>query len=224
MRTCIDYKYFLSEKQRKGLLIRYLNSLSILLALILLFLTSNLAASSFTSEAAEIPFQINNSDRIVIGTVSGIQEYYDYTIFTVTVEEWLYNPLPIEVIKIRTESGTNVRTSIDAEFTQKESALLMLNDINPDQQLFSVSIGEPGKHPVSDREEVIEELKVQGKWQEENRIVSETNNTEATENTGTGGKQEERSNTTQESKNTPFINPVWTLAAILGAITYAGRK
>ncbi|MDQ1276717.1 MAG: hypothetical protein QG610_2295 [Euryarchaeota archaeon] len=203
---------------------RYLNSLSIFLALILLFLTSNLAAASFTSEAAEIPFQVNNSDRIVIGTVSGIQEYYDHTIFTVTVEEWLYNPLPTEVIKIRTESGTNVGTSIDAEFTLNESALLMLNDVNLDQQLFSVSIGEPGKHPVSDREAVIGELKVQDKWQEENQIADETNDTEVTENAETWGQQEERSNITQESKSTPFISPVWTLAAILGAITYARRK
>jgi len=100
----------------------------------------------------------------------------------------------------------------------------MLNDINLDQQLFSVSIGEPGKHPVSEREAVIEELKVQGKWQEDNQIVDETDDTGVTENAETWGKQEERSNTTQESKSTPFISPVWTLAAILGAITYARRK
>jgi hypothetical protein len=43
-----------------------LSSFSILLTFVLLFLTSILAAASFASEAAEIPYQINNSDRILL--------------------------------------------------------------------------------------------------------------------------------------------------------------
>ena len=51
---------------------KQLNSLSIFFTLILLLLTPSLAAASFISEAGEIPYQINNSDRIVIGTVSRV--------------------------------------------------------------------------------------------------------------------------------------------------------
>jgi hypothetical protein len=36
-------------------------------------LAPKLAAALFTPEAEEIPYQINNSDRIVIGTVSEIE-------------------------------------------------------------------------------------------------------------------------------------------------------
>lgn len=201
---------------------RQLSSLSILFTLILLFLAPNLTKAELISEASEIPFQVNNSDRIMIGTVSGIDTHYNYTIYTITVEEWIYNPLPTKVIKVRTEIGANFWTEDEAEFTQNESALLMLKDENLDRQLFRVSIGEPGKHPISDREAVIEELKVQGKWQEEDQ--NKTNDTEISGNTEGTGEQEERSNTTQESKSTPFISPIWTLAAILGAITYERRK
>ncbi|WP_410509719.1 hypothetical protein RSJ42_05740 [Methanosarcina hadiensis] len=142
---------------------RQLCSLYILFTLILLLLAPNLTKAELISEASEIPFQVNKSDRIMIGTVSGIDIHYDYTIYTITVEEWIYNPLPIEVIKVRTEIGTNFWTEDEAEFIQNESMIVMLKDENPDQQLFRVAIGFPGKHPVSDREVIINELKAQGK-------------------------------------------------------------
>jgi hypothetical protein len=43
-------------------------------------LTSSLAAAVFTPEAITISYQINNSARIVIGTVSKIDNYNDYKI------------------------------------------------------------------------------------------------------------------------------------------------
>jgi len=164
---------------------KQLNSFSILLvAVVLLLLVPNLTKAMLVSEAAEIPYQINNSDHIVIGTVSGINVYYNYTIATITVEEWLYNPLPDKTIKVRTEIGTNVNTEDQPVFTQNESTLLMLSDIDSmftdkdiDKDLFIVSVAFPGKHPASDRDAVIKELKAQGKWQEGNQTVSETNNT-----------------------------------------------
>ena len=152
-----------------------LNSLPIFFTLILLLLVPNLAAASFTSEAGEISYQINNSDRIVIGTVSRVDMSSAHMIATITVNEWLYNSLPTETIKVRSGIGTNVASSTEAEFIQNESVLLMLNDVNLDQQLFRVSIGSPGKHPVSDREAVIKELKAQGKWQDKNQTVNKTN-------------------------------------------------
>lgn len=226
---------------------KQLNSLSIFFTLILLLLVPNIAAASFTSEAGEISYQINNSDRIVIGTVSRVDMSSAHMIATITVNEWLYNSLPTETIKVRSGIGTNVASSTEAEFIQNESVLLMLNDVNLDQQLFSVSIGSPGKHPVSDREAVIEELKARGKWPEENQtgnntnetevvdntgalnkqegnqIVNETNYTGVAENTGTVDKQEENSNSTRKPNTTPFISPVWMLAALLGAVTYVRR-
>lgn len=126
-------------------------------------------AASLIEEAFEIPYQINASERIVIGMVSGIDICYDYTIFIITVKEWLCNPLPTETIKVRIETGKYVWTEDQAEFTLNESVLLMLKDKDLDEQLFSVSVGFPGKHPVSDRDSVIEELKTQGKWQEGNQ-------------------------------------------------------
>ncbi|MDD3245706.1 MAG: hypothetical protein PHF18_02375 [Methanosarcina sp.] len=154
----------------------------------------------------------------MIGTVSDIQEHYDHTIFTITVEEWLYNSLPTETIKVRTETGRNVWTEDQAEFTLKESVLLMLRDEEPDKQLFSVSVGFPGKHPVSDRDAVIEELKVQEKWQEKKQTENETNKT------GTTGKQPVDSNSPSDPESTPFTGILWVVVAVIGAFVCTGKK
>jgi hypothetical protein len=135
-----------------------------LFTFILLLVTPSIAAALILDEATKIPYQVNNSDRIIIGSVSGIDTYYNYTIFTITVKEWLYNSLPTETIKVRTESGTNFWTEDEVELAQNESALLMLKDENLDKKLFRVPLGL--KYSVSDRDEVIKELKAQGKWQE----------------------------------------------------------
>lgn len=57
-----------------------------LVLFILLLLTPSLATAMLSSETAEIPYQINNSDRIVNGTVSEIHIYDTYTIYTITVK------------------------------------------------------------------------------------------------------------------------------------------
>jgi len=222
-----------------------LNLFPILFTLILLLLVPNLAVALIDAEAAKIPYQVNNSDRIIIGTVSKIDTYSSYTIYTVKVKEWLYNPIPAETIKIRSKIGTNLAVEDEVEFAQNESALLMLNDGNLDELLFRVPLGI--KYPVSDRDAVIEELKAQGKWQEENQTENKTSETEAVENTktedeqenqnvdnlndtkttenaGTTGKQEESSNQTQKPNATPFMSPVCVLAVMLGAVIYLKRK
>ncbi|WP_292372106.1 hypothetical protein [Methanosarcina sp. UBA411] len=226
---------------------KHLNLFSILFTLILLLLIPNLTAASFTAEAGEIPYQINNSDRIVIGTVSKIDMFRDHMIATVKVNEWLYNSLPTETIKVRSGIGTNIAMSTEPNFIQNESVLLMLKDINLDQQLFHVAIGEPGKRPVSDRDAVVKELKSLSKWPEENQTENKTNKTEVvenagtveqeenqtenktndtgmTDNAGTTDEQEESSNQTQKSNTTPFMSPVSAIAVILGAIVYIRRK
>ncbi|AKB79000.1 hypothetical protein MSHOH_2517 [Methanosarcina horonobensis HB-1 = JCM 15518] len=123
----------------------------------------------------------------------------------------------------------------------------MLNDVDLDKQLFRVGIGVPGKHPASDRDAVIEELKAQGKWKGENQTENKTNGIETItdiettdnheenitknstvdngkeENTGTIDKQEEKSNTTQESKSAPFISSFWLLVIVLGTVMYVRK-
>ncbi|HEY3363056.1 MAG TPA: hypothetical protein VGK06_14875 [Methanosarcina sp.] len=199
-----------------------LNLFSILFTLMLLLLVPNLAAALIDAEAAKIPYQVNNSDRIVIGTVSKIDTYSSYTIYTVTVKEWLYNPIPAETIKIKSQIGTNIFVEDEVVFAQNESALLMLNDENLDELLFRVPLGI--KYPVSDRDAVIEELKAQGKWPEENQTENKTNDTEMTKNVGTIDEQEESSNQTHKSNTAPFISSIYMLAATVGAIIYIKRK
>ncbi|HEY3363055.1 MAG TPA: hypothetical protein VGK06_14870 [Methanosarcina sp.] len=225
-----------------------LNPLFMFFILVLLLLVPNLAAASFTAEAGEIPYQINNSDRTVIGTVSRVDMFRDHMIATIKVNEWLYNPLPTKTIKVKSGIGTNVMMSTEPKFIQNESVLLMLNDINLDQQLFHVSIGEPGKHPISDRDAVVKELKALGKWSEENKIENKTNETKqientefvskqeenhtenktndtvTTKNTGITGTQEENPNQNQKSNTTPFMSSVSAIAVMLGAIVYVKKK
>ncbi|AKB25347.1 hypothetical protein MSMTP_1878 [Methanosarcina sp. MTP4] len=178
-------------------------------ALCLLFLTASPAAAELIAESVEIPYQVNHSDRVAIGTVSDIEEHYDYTIFTITVEEWLYNPLPAETIKVRTETGTGVWTEDQPEFEENEEVLLMLKDLDLEDRLFKVSVEFPGKRPVSDRGAVIEELKVQGKWQEGNETGGD----------GVEGEPEEGdTGSVPESESTPFISLVWVLAAVVGVV------
>lgn len=225
-----------------------LNLFSILFTLMLLLLVPNLAAAMLDAKTAEIPYQINNSDRIVIGTVSEIHTYETYTIYLITVQEWLYNPLPVKTIKVESKTGSNLWVEDEARFTLNESALIMLKDVDLDKQLFSVTFGFPGKRPTTDRDAVIEELKAQGKWPEENQIENKTNETKQienaefvgkqeenqtenktndtgmTKNAGTTEEQKESSNQTQKSNTTPFMSPVSVIAVMLGAIVYIKRK
>lgn len=190
------------------------NILLILSAMFLLLYIPCPAVALLDPEAAEIPYQINASDRIMIGTVSGIDVHYDHTIFTITVDEWLYNPLPAKTIDVRTKTGKYLWTEDQAEFTLNESVLLMLRDEDPEKQLFSVSIGFPGKHPASDRDAVIEGLKVQGKLQEENQ----------TGNTETSGEQPAGPNSPSDTESIPFTGILWAAAAVFGAARKYGGK
>jgi hypothetical protein len=193
---------------------------SMLCTFVLLLLAPNPTAALYTQEAAEIPYQINNSDRIVIGTVSEINVSDYYTNNTITVKEWLYNPLPTKTIIVRTNIGTNAWQEDEAEFTLKESVLLMLKDQRPDKGVFRMSLGFAGKHPVSDRDSVITALKAQGKWKGYNQTGNQTNEIAVTANTGTVGKQEGNLNPIPKSKITPFLSSIWALATIFGAAMY----
>ncbi|MDQ1253039.1 MAG: hypothetical protein QG646_2184 [Euryarchaeota archaeon] len=187
---------------------------SLILTFVLVLMIPNLVAASLDSKTTEIPYQINNSDRIAIGTVSGINVYSDHTIYTITVKEWLYNPLPVDTIKVKTRIGTNLLVEDEAEFTKNESVLLMLKDADLNNQLFSVTFGFPGKRPVSDRDAVIKEIKAQGKWQEGNQTSNKTKEIKP------ASKEDEISNSTQKSKKTPFISPILVIAVIFVVFLY----
>lgn len=160
-------------------IIRMLNMRKIFVLIILLFLiAATNAHASFTSEAGMISYQINVSDRIAVGNVTNIQEYPEYSIVTIKVNEWLMGPLPTDEIEVIIEIGSTYDNSNEARFYDGESVILMLQDINVTESRFKVTIGEPGKHPITDREEIISEL---GSMVESNKreIVSttESNNT-----------------------------------------------
>jgi len=159
--------------EEQEIIMRHLISFSILLTFALLFLPSNFATAIYSSEATEISYQVTNSDRIVVGTVSGIDTSNDYTITTITVSEWLYNPLPTKTIQVMTIVGLED----EVDFIQNESVLLMLKDKKPDNNMFLVFVGSLGKHPVLDRDTIIKELKTQGKLKGENQAGTNTNET-----------------------------------------------
>jgi len=137
-----------------------MKQIKILFTLILLLASTNVATALLIAETAEIPYQINNSDRIIIGTVTDIKPFYDHTIVTIGVDEWLMNPLSTETITVRTKIGTNLWTEDEPTFALNETIILMLEDVNINEDRFGVVFGAPGKHPISDRDAVLQELAV----------------------------------------------------------------
>jgi len=144
-----------------------MKQINILFALILLLASTNVATAALIAEAAEIPYQINNSDRIIIGTVTDIQPFYDHTIVTIGVDEWLMNPLSTKTITVRTKIGTNYWTEDEPTFALNETIILMLEDVNIDEDRFAVVFGVPGKHSLSDRDAVLQELAAREQAQSE---------------------------------------------------------
>src|SRR5665648_571018 len=136
-----------------------MRQINILFALmILLVVSTNIATAVLIEEAYEIPYQINHSDRIIIGTVTNIQPFSDYTIVAIGVDEWLMNPLSTETITVRTKIGTDFWTEDEPTFVLNETIILMLEDVSIDDDRFGVVFGEPGKHPISDKDAVLQEL------------------------------------------------------------------
>ncbi len=130
-----------------------------LLGMFTFIVFSNTAIStSWDPVAREIPYRVNHSDRIVIGTIKELSPSFEYTDVIISVDEWLKNPLPRNEITVRTEQGTNAFIAGAANFSVGEKALLMLRDIDAGKGKFSMPFMELGKHPVSDRNEVAKEI------------------------------------------------------------------
>lgn len=131
---------------------------SALLALLLIFASVNTTAAVLVKEAYEIQYQVSRADRIVAGTVTDIQSFYDYTIITIEVDYWLKNPLPTGMITVRTECGTNFWTGDEASFAANETAILMLEDVDASENRFMILCGEVGKHPPSERSAILKAM------------------------------------------------------------------
>ncbi len=127
----------------------------VLIGIFALSLFSDVVSASWSAEAGELSYQVNHSDRIIIGTVKEVRPGYDYTDVVISVDEWLKGSLPDNEITIRTEQGTNVITAGAANFSVGEKALLMLSDEDIEKGRFRMLNMQLGKHPVSDRDEVI---------------------------------------------------------------------
>jgi len=129
-----------------------------LLALLLTLASAITTAAMLVEGAGEISYQVPRADRIVAGTVTGIQTFYDHTIVTIEVDYWLKSPLPVKAITVRTECGTGVRTEDEASFATNETAILMLEDVDASENRFMILCGEAGKHPTSDRDAILQEI------------------------------------------------------------------
>ncbi|MCZ7392840.1 MAG: hypothetical protein ABOK23_00670 [Candidatus Methanoperedens sp.] len=129
-----------------------------LLGIFAFVLFSNVAVSTlWAPEANEISFQVNHTDRIIIGTVKELHPSFEYTDVVISVDEWLKNPLPKTEITVRTEQGANAFTAGAAKFSLGEKVLLMLKDVDAEKGTFSMPFMELGKRPVSDRDAVVKE-------------------------------------------------------------------
>jgi len=143
------------------------------LILILIFSSTNATATIWIPEAFEIPYQINHSDRIITGTVTDIQQYYAHTEVTIEVDEWLMGPLPLEEITLITEIGKFSERMGEPKFTENETVLLMLKDVDVSDNRFKVLYGEPGKHLLSDKDIILRELDHKNKTEPGKHLLSD---------------------------------------------------
>jgi hypothetical protein len=130
---------------------------STLLALLLIIASANAASAMLVEEAGEISYQVPRADRIMIGTVTDIQPFYNHRVVTIEVDEWLDSPLPAKAITVR-GGGTNSWVEDAASFALNETAILMLEDVDASENRFGMVCGEVGKHPPSERSAILKAI------------------------------------------------------------------
>ena len=159
-----------------------------------------------------------------------------YTDIIINVDKYLKNPLSSNKVIVRVIYGTvgSITMTSDAEprFEMGEKVLLYLSkdtksstkDIGSEHFIVTdffkgkFTLTDDGKAIGTDENTTLEEL-----LSTINQTDNKTNDTLMSDNTGTAGKQEGNLNSTPESKSTPFINSVWVLAVVLGAVTYVRK-
>ena len=159
-----------------------------------------------------------------------------YTDIVISVDEYLKNPLSSNEVIVRSIGGTtgNISMTSDAEpsFKTGEKVLLYLSkddnpstkDIGPEH--FIVTDYYEGKFTLTDDGKAIgyvENTTLNELLSTINQTVYQTNDTGMSDNTETVSKQEENSNSTPESKITPFISSFWALAAVFGTFMYVKK-
>lgn len=130
----------------------------LLIIFILVFTSTTASATSWPLDVLEISYQVDHSDRIIAGNVSNIEQFENHTVVTIKVDEWLMNPLPEDEIFVITEIGIGYELVGEPKFTENETVILMLEDINVSENRFRVRWGEFGKHPISDKEAIVREI------------------------------------------------------------------
>ena len=131
---------------------------STLLTLLLIIASATTTAAMLVEGAGEISYQVSRADRIVVGTVTDIRSFYNYRVVTIGVDEWLDSPLPVKAITVRTEGGTNSWVEDEASFAVNETAILMLEDVDVNENRFKMVCGEVGKHPPSERGAILKAI------------------------------------------------------------------
>ncbi|KKG14681.1 hypothetical protein EO98_17400 [Methanosarcina sp. 2.H.T.1A.6] len=160
-------------------------------------------------------------------------EYPDdiiYTDIVISIDEYLKNPLSSRELIVRVTGGTvgdfSMTTDADPSFNAGEKVLLYLRkDTNPNtkdigHEHFIVTDFYRGKYTLTGDGKAIthdETVTLDKLLSTINQTDNNTNNTEASDNTETVGKQEGFSSTI-ESKRIPFISFFWMLAAVLAAV------
>ncbi|WP_052286225.1 hypothetical protein [Methanococcoides burtonii] len=138
---------------------------TLLLIILVLILTSTSSASSLvTEETDDMQYQVNHSDTIIVGKVVDI----NFAIFTIEIEEWLKNPQPTENITVTTFVGFGVPNEDYVHFSINETVILMLRkDTLINESMFRVVSGSYGKHPVSDKDEIVKAIEFENEIDEE---------------------------------------------------------
>ncbi len=156
-----------------------------------------------------------------------------YTDIVINVDKYLKNSLSSKEVIVRSIGGTigNVSMTSDAEpsFKTGEKVLIYLSkDADPATKYigpehFIVTDFYEGKFTLTDDGKAIgyvENTTLKELLSTINQTVNKTNDTEIQNNTETASKQEGNSNSTPESKTTPFMSSFWALAAVIGATVY----
>ena len=113
--------------------------------------------------------------------------------------------------------GTNVITEDEPTFSPNETIILMLEDVNISEDRFGVVFGEPGKHPLSDKDAVlqvlaaIEQAQVEADPDMSGKTVDEIPDDEVPVNDVT-------------ANDTPFIGITGTLMIVIGAVLLTHRR
>ncbi|WP_135611959.1 hypothetical protein [Methanococcoides sp. AM1] len=134
----------------------------LLIVLVLILISIDTASALVTKEADNLQYQVNHSDTIIVGKVVD----RDIIGFTIEIEECLKNPQPTENITVTSFNGFGVPQD-DVHFNMNETVILMLRKDTLDESMFRVVSESYGKHPVSNKDEIVKAIEFEKETNEE---------------------------------------------------------